>query len=482
MILRPIRILASTILIITVSTSASETGLVRHVPGSFEGYTLIAPDNLKTTYLVDNTGKIVKTWESQYVLGLSVYLLENGHLLRCGRYEEVPGTRQRFGKGGRGGIVEEFDWDGSLIWSYRYTSDQHLLHHDIEPLPNGNILMIAWKHYSTEEAITAGRVPNALGEFGLCTDHIIEVKPTGSEGGEIVWQWNVWDHLIQQYDQKQSNYGLIAKHTSRINLNPLDWHASISAEERAELEALGYLANTNVANTHPNRPQDANPDWTHMNSIDYNVELDQIMVSVLGFNEIWVIDHSTSTAEAKGHTGGRYGKGGELLYRWGNPQVYGAGIKSDQRLFAQHDARWIEPGLPGEGNILVFNNGRYRPDGKYSTVIEIALPLNTNGTYDRIEGKSFGPAKPIWAYAAERKEDFYAHYLSGAQRLPNGNTFICSGVTGTLFEVTPGNKIVWKYISPVIPVFRSLRFGPDYSGLAHKPLVPAIFREEAVEK
>ena len=100
-------------------------------------------------------------------------------------------------------------------------------------------------------------------------------------------------------------------------------------------------------------------DWTHFNSVDYNPELDQIVVSPREFGELWVIDRSTTIEEAAGRTGGNSGKGGSLLYRWGNPAAYKSGSRADQKLFYQHDPKWIPPGLPGAGNILVFNNGCY---------------------------------------------------------------------------------------------------------------------------
>ena len=95
----------------------------------------------------------------------------------------------------------------------------------------------------------------------------------------------------------------------------------------------------------------------HTNSVAYNPELDQIMLSIHEFSEVWIIDHGTTTAEAASHSGGRRGKGGDLLYRWGNPRAYRTGSNVDQRLFAQHCAHWIPAGLPGAGHMLVFNNG-----------------------------------------------------------------------------------------------------------------------------
>ena len=171
--------------------------------------------------------------------------------------------------------------------------------------------------------------------------------------------------------------------------------------------------------------------------------------------------------KAAGHTGGRYGKGGDLLYRWGNPRTYRAGTPQDQKFFGQHDATWIEKGCPGEGNILVFNNGRTR---RYSSVDEIAPPVDTNGNYAYTPGTAYKPDKQLWIYTAEKPTDFYSHHISGAQRLPNGNTLICNGAEGIFFEVTPEKNIVWNYVN-VLPtpktnhVIKIIRYPTDYPGI-----------------
>jgi hypothetical protein len=106
-------------------------------------------------------------------------------------------------------------------------------------------------------------------------------------------------------------------------------------------------------------------------------------------------------------------------------------------------------GLPGAGNILVYNNGARRPGGAYSSVDEIVPPVDGKRQYMSTAGKPYGPDTLAWSYSAPKKEDFYSSFISGAHRLPNGNTFICSGANGTLFEVTDRKEVVWKYLNPV---------------------------------
>jgi hypothetical protein len=248
---------------------------------------------------------------------------------------------------------------------------------------------------------------------------LIEIKPNGKTGGDIVWQWHVWDHLIQDHDKEKANFGDVAAHPERVDIN-----YNVVAGRRA------------------------NADWTHFNAVAYNADLDQIAVSLRTFGEIWIIDHSTSTAQASGKTGGRSGKGGDLMYRWGNPRVYRGGTQADQTLFGQHNVHWIPKGLPGAGHLLIFNNGDTRPAGRYSTVEEVVTPVDSDGRYILGPGKKYGPEKAVWTYTAPNPTDLYSGNISGAMRLPNGNTLICSGAPGIVFEVTAQNKVVWQFNLP----------------------------------
>src|SRR5512144_2932121 len=127
-----------------------------------------------------------------------------------------------------------------------------------------------------------------------------------------------------------------------------------------------------------------------MNSLNYNAKLHQIVLSVRGCNEIWILDHSTTTQQAAGHTGGKHGKGGDLIYRWGNPAAYKRGTERDKQLVQQHDAQWIPDGCPGAGHLTIFNNGY---DRGYSSIEEIVPPVDASGHYLIEPGKPYRPAR-----------------------------------------------------------------------------------------
>lgn len=412
------------------------------------GYTLFSPLHDTSTYLIDLDGKVVHRWASDFEPGNAVYLLDDGSLLRCAR----AGGNEVFRGGGEGGRIQRIGWDGELLWDFPWSDASRLQHHDVEPMPNGNVLLISWEHRSGAEALAAGRAPELLRAGELWPDAVFEIAPEPPTGGRVVWEWHAWDHLVQERDPALPNFGAVAAHPELIDLNGEVARQAFDPREIAELQELGYVGDDDgETQTPPTPPRDGpgfgGADWLHINSIDYHPVLDQIVLSVHNFHEIWVIDHSTTSAEAAAHAGGRAGRGGDLLYRWGNPRAWGAGTAADQRLFAQHDAQWIEPGLPGAGHLLIFNNGVGRARGNWSSVDEIEIPLDDEGRY-RIAPGTVAPLRACWSYSAAERGSFFASHISGAQRLPNGNTLICSGEDGRFFEVTPAGQQVWEYRNP----------------------------------
>ena len=432
-----------------------------------EDYTLFAPMSSDTTYLIDVHGRVIHSWISSSGLrpGLSAYMLDDGDLLRTANIGTDGGGA--FSGGGIAGKVERISWDGQMEWEWYYVGDTKRSHHDIEPLPNGNFLMIAWEAKSEEQAIQAGRDPNKMTQSQLWPDHIVEVEPVGTDQANIVWKWHMWDHLIQDFDSSKDNFGVVGDHPELLDINFAD------------------AAGQNKYKS----------DWMHCNGIDYNANLDQIALSCKNTNEIYIIDHSTTTEEAASHSGGNFGKGGDILYRWGNPEAYRAGSAQDQQLFGQHDVQWIKEGYPGAGDLILFNNGNGRSTS-YSSVDVISPPL-VNGEYIIQAGNPWGPVSPSWTW--DQGTAMYATSISGVERLENGNTLVTWGPRGTFYEVNLDGEIVWKYVNPVIgsgpmdqgdtipqgqnpnsqqnTVFKTHRYNSSFVGFIGKDMTPGDYIE-----
>lgn len=385
------------------------------------GYLFLAPTASEQSHLVDNDGKVIHSWPGQSEAGLAVKLLPDGGILRSG----VIQTSIFFQGRGKGGLVEKRAWNGDLLWSYVLPGEDRLQHHDIEGMPNGNVLILAWEHRSKEQALAAGRRPGTFPDDGIWSEAIFEVKPTGPETGDIVWEWRAWDHLVQDLDPAKANFGSTAN-PRKINLN--------------------YTGGM---------PDPAsNPDWLHLNTVSYNPKLDQILTSSRPWSELWIIDHSTSAEEAAGERG-------DLLYRYGNPAAHGAGGPADQKLINPHDPHWIAPGLPGAGHILVFNNG---PSRGYSSADEIVPARDAQGRYIP------SAAELVWTFNANA----VTPTGGSAQRLPNGNTLICVSNANLVLEATPEREVVYRLNLGAGAAggytFRTARVFPDSAELRATPL------------
>lgn len=423
-------------------------GLLQHDTLAAEGYTLIVPMRNTDAYLIDNCGRLINTWPSSYLTRTYSYLLDDGSLLHAGK-----SSKNILNAGGAGGIVEIIDWNGNQTWQFELSDSNYRQHHDLEPLDNGNFLMFAWEKKTLSEAAALGRDTSSMTN-DFWSEAIYEVEMVGTDSANLIWEWHAWDHMVQQFDSTKPNFDSIADRPELIDIN-------------SRILAGGTS------------------DWLHFNSIDYNAALDQIMVSVHGLNEIWIIDHSTTTNEASGHTGGNSGKGGDLLYRWGNPIIYGRGDSSDQMFFKQHDARWIEDSLLFGGKIMVYNNGLGRPGGNHSSVDVINPPVDSAGNYTIQSGMPFGPNQLHFSYDGDTNSWFSLN-ISGADVLPNDHLLICDGPAGRIFEIDSSGNLFWEYVSPVrdtgimsqgdLPVsndvFRAKRYQADFAGFVGKNLSP----------
>lgn len=276
-------------------------------------------DGVNYAILADAEGKVVHRWDTNLTGGgHTSYLLETGGILRIGKR-----NGSGIGPMASADTMQITDRTGKAVWQLNaedldIEGNKILFHHDMQMRPNGNIFALIYEQLSAEEAAAAGWTPENVTSFW--SDGVMEIKPNLEDGShEVVWQWRFIDHIVQDKDPEALNYGVVADHPSRIDANfPPNYNPSSAARQ-------------------------------HVNSIDYNAELDQIVLSSFIYDEVWMIDRGITAKEASG-------RAGDLLFRYGNPAAYDKGTDKDRLFAKQHDASWIKNGYPGAGNLLVFNN------------------------------------------------------------------------------------------------------------------------------
>lgn len=355
-------------------------------------------------YLMDKNAEILHEWPLKRKLGKDAYLTNTGDLLAM---MMVDTTTINFG--GQAGIIQLIAPDGSIRYEYEHASEEYITHHDAEMLPNGNILLLVWEKKSETESALAG---SELG-IALYPEAIIEIEPTSNR---IVWEWHAWDHLVQEVDPGKENYGLVSAHPERIDLNYVTTHEG---------------------------------DIMHANGLAYDPHRKLIFLTINWFSEVWVIDHSTTSEEAASTRGGQFNKGGDLIYRFGNPEAYRN--KAGKRLLDQvHTPFFVEFGAPPFSHMLVFSN---KTDGQeQSTVYEIEIPEILN-----LEPGIDNEPNVVWSFT---HPDLYGGRISGAARLPNGNTLITEGDYG-IWEVSSDKEVVWKFEGEGAFFWRSYPFGRE---------------------
>ena len=408
----------------------------------------IGADFENYSVLVDNDGSVVHRWETDISGGgVSAYVLEGGRILRMGGGMEdaEPGTALVGVP--QATIVQIADPRGEVVWEVR-PGDIGIdrFHHDMVPMPNGNILILTYTMVTADEAAAMGwdleDVAMAL------SDGIVEVRPNFEDSSaEVVWEWHFHDHIIQDRDPEAPNYGVVADHPERI-----DAHFPVS-----------YAPGNQIRQ--------------HLNGIDYNPELDQIVVSSFIYDEIWIVDHSTTIEEAAESTGGRSGRGGDLLFRYGNPAAYDMGTPDDHVFAKQHDSNWIDDGLPGAGDLLIFNNNTQFGPGfggmgmgamgatalqaqrqmqGVSNVHELRLRPAADGNYPREPGEPFA-AEQAWFW---EDPEFFAPFQGGARRLPNGNTLLTDTVNAYAREVNADGDTVAEYFGSA-PSYKTFKYARE---------------------
>jgi len=397
---------------------------------SFNGFALYNSQGSNTTYLIDENQNIAHTWNMNTECNYTVALKENGNLIRG-----TKGNTSVFSTGNiaaGGGIVQEIAPDGTIVWEYIYANNDHVSHHDLT-LVGDNVLLTAYEKKTATQLNDAG-FNNANSE--KWPTHFVELEPDGNGGANIVWEWYIWDHMIQNTDPNKPNYGVIASNPQLIDINIIQGGGP---------------------------PGGGGGDWFHVNGVDYNEDLDQIVFSSRFASEIYIIDHSTTTAEAASHSGGNSGMGGDILYRWGNPSNYsqlGAQIIDN----AVHDARWItDDGRPNGGFLQIFNNSGVSNNVSAIDGIETPIDPTTGYTYLRTIGQAFGPV----SYTTRYECAYSSSGQSASNRMSNGNIYVNAsggqGGAGVMYEVDTLGNIVWGPYNADSQ--KGFRYECDYPGI-----------------
>jgi len=441
---------------------------------TYNGYTLFGTRG--TSYLLDFEGHVIHTWP----LGTNPRFTEAGTLL-----DAVGGNPSNQN------TWKELDWDGNVLWQYTESRSDYHGHHDFTKIYNTKLgdstfLYIANKDLTAQQCLDAGC--DAQYDYtGSQMDAIVEVNRAGT----VIWEWWFFNHVVQDMYPAKSTYGIIANTPGRINLNIRGNHVK--------------------------------SDWLHCNSLDYNQSLDLIVVNSV-HGEFYVVDHGNTfvpnypdSSIALAAT-----SAGDFLYRFGDPAKYNQGdppsvednwekaTAGNKQLGGSHDIQWIRSGLSGAGNFLVFCNAENLFElTPQSYVIEINPYLNAAGTntghfvnppdagYTVVSSPNSNLMKEnknvskqiVWTFSSKNNTSFYSTIGSSAQRLPNGNTFICSMNDGHFFEIAPSDTaIVWEYVNPMTRdglkkikvdnyptyngVFRAYRYASNHPALVGHDLTP----------
>jgi len=390
-----------------------------------DGYVLFCPNLSSNFYLINNCGEKINEWETDLSSELKIgYLDEDGNLLIL-----------------NGRNISKYDWDGNLIWRFSSSDYNIQAHHDFEVMPNGNILTIGRKNIPYDEAIELGFQAEDLSDSLLRIDGLYEFKHIDNNDFELVWKWNFKDHLVQGLSDTINNYGDIAASPRKLNIHYGNFFQSI--------------------------------DWLHCNGVNYNEVLDQVIVSSRNTSEIYIIDHSTTIAEAASSSGGDQGYGGDFLWRWGS-----------ENLMNQHDPNWIPNSHPNGGMISVFNNIESTIPFHYSSIKIIDPQLDAQGKYQLDSLYQFLPLEEHHLISGQGHEIF-SPFMSGGHSQSNGNFIMISGNYGEYYELTSEGALAWKYQNPVgiqaqiqfttpqnVSTFNIKKYPLDFAGFIGKNLNP----------
>jgi arylsulfotransferase ASST len=418
--------------------SVYPTGTTIYDPnGAWNGYTVLSPLGTQAVIVIDMNGNVVKQWDG-YVnsAGGPARIFPDGVVMAANgsnppRQESLELIQRDF----EGHVIWRFDRnqqiqtrDGSTIWSARQ-------HHDwqredfpagyyspgVKPsIEGGKTLILTHTNHSRSNVANAP----------LEDDRLIEV----SSNGDIVWEWVAADHIDE--------FGFAADARNAIKTAP-----GVNAA-RGSFDWLHINSATYVGPNH----------W--FDEGDRRFAPDNVIISSRQASFLAIV-----------------ARDGKIVWRLGPDFSESKELRAIRQIIGQHHAHIIPKGLTGAGNLLVFDNG-----GASGYGFTNPNALNGSNAFARANSRvlEINPVTLdlVWSYAGPR---FYSSNISGAQRLPNGNTLITEGANGRLFEVTKEGKIVWEYMYPLFSgaqssnaVYRGYRLPYDWIPQIERPRERAV--------
>ena len=425
------------------------TGVTMYLPEKcFNGYTMFQARELGAM-LVDMNGREVKLWEG--LQGFPNKLLPNGQVFgHTGERGKAYGYQDQLD-------LVQVDWDGNIVWKFdqwekhqdgdepeRWMARQH---HDYQREGNPVGYYVPGMECQSDSGKTLvlchkNKMVPEISDKKLLDDVLLEVDWDGN----ILWQWETADHFDEIGYTDEEKQALYNAPSLVKGLNVGDW---------AHINSASYLG--------PNKWYDAGDERFHP---------DNIIIDSRTSNFMAIISKET----------------GKFVWKLGPDYTTDPAAAKIGVLIGMHHAHMIPQGLPGAGNILVYDNGGWAgygvpdvnsKDGTMKAKRDYTRILEINPITLEIEWqftpKEYGKVQPFL------NDHFYSPYISSAQRLPNGNTFICEGSNGHLLEVTADHEVVWEYISPywgpsfgTNMVYRAYRYPYDYVPQEPKPEEVAI--------
>ena len=389
----------------------------------------------RTTYLVNQCGDIINQWEHDNRAGYTARLMDDGNMMRA-EYVDFGCCDQT----SRGGRLQILDWDQNVLWDYLVAKETETHHHDYIIMPSGNIMHLGWEVLDRAAMDELGIQP---GPNELWAEFVREVRPIGRDSYELIWEWNLKHHLIQDRDSDQANY----RPSIEDHLGKVDPHKM-------------------------NTPREGK--W-HVNALEYDPVRDVVMINSRDNREFWILDHSTTIEEATGDEGGRAGKGGQILFRWGNPSAYGRGDVGDIQMFGSHGLTIIPEGQRFENYILFFNNDQISPTQQRFSTVELIKPLlDADGNYVLDADSTYMLEDHIIVYGEDQDtQPLFSPFMSNAEQLETGY-LINEGSRGRIFEINEDKEVVWEMRSTFFSddVFRAYSYPLDFIGFEGRDLSP----------